>query len=596
MLSPQEFEKLKTRLIRVREQQGGMGGNIRVNPITGRAIRVETPEDIMRGGQQRSGQLAPATQALGVAQGREGRGRGNILTRTLDSASKATIGFAGSLLPVYKDIGYDIAAMLTVKGMKQLEQNQEALFSKVMERLKDPNIPDYRKAQYVDMFRRINPDLISGVPEFNRTALQRVGAMVQTAVTPAFFGKNLAGGVGKAFLRGTALQEVSGTAPRVSQGEGVGTSAVRAIPGALLTGGLFAGARALAPKAPDIQTAARDISTKAPGYFRGKARGGGGFVGETILGTKEQSALGHAWSKARETQQFIKGTRSYEKLGSQTRQMIGKASNISFKAFDKVVRETPAIKISKGTYNTALKNVIKHIFGIERGTKFTMKDIRALDPTTYGFGETETKLVQRLLNRVFSHPDELRHARGVLQLRQVLDKIPFGYKGEGFQMYNKLYQGLRRALNTLAADKHEPIRAALKTATKEMSFLEKARFNLIGGQELSAEQAAIKLEQASRNIFDPLRRRGTVKLLQMLRQRTGFDLEELLKSAYTARQLHPELPGLQEPVKTAGKIAVRTVGRGAIEIGKRLPGARAYGKQALDFIRKLPGPPPFMRR
>jgi len=576
-LNPQQFELLKQRLQRVRDS----GEYVR-NPITGATIRVETPADIMRGGQPQ----APATQALSVARGgaaREPR-QGNILTRTLDTASKGLIGLAGSIAPVYKDIGYDIAKLLTLKDMAKLEVNQQALFSKVMERLKDPSIPDYRKQQYVAMFKRINPDLISGVPEFNRTALQRVGAMVQTAVAPAFAGR-LPATVAGTFAKGAILGELSGTAERVSEGKDVGRAAVGAIPGALVSGGLFAGIRALSG-AKTLQEGIPEAGRKAKEFALSRSQAGGKKIVETLAGTPEQQALGEAVkpTQASKIRQFIQGKRTFETLANETKKAVKVASDKSYKAFQEVVDATPQIKIGKSTYLSTVRNTVKDLFGVEKGVKFTTENLRELNPTEIGFGEAESKLTMKLIGRVLGLKDELRHAKGVLQLRQSLDRFPYGVKGEGYDNYNRIFNAIRSSLNKMATDKYKPIGEALRKASQEIRLQEQFQFNLIGAQELSAEQSAIKLEQVSRKITDPLVRRATLKLIQQLRQRTGFDLESELRAVSAARAINPPLPGIESPLKLVEKMLVRGAGKAAIGVGRMRSGET--GQRAKNFFLK----------
>jgi len=183
------------------------------------------------------------------------RGKLPFLTRT-----------AGAVFPSFKEAGREIAGILTAKEQEEISINQAALGDALLKRIKNPRISDERKQELVRRFQEIQPDIVSGNPELQRTVLQKFGSALVTAATPAVValgGAPATVGFGKGLLlqfgKGVLIGEAQGLGTQLSKGErSITKAAAQAIPQALITGTFFAagfsiarGFRALTQKAPE---------------------------------------------------------------------------------------------------------------------------------------------------------------------------------------------------------------------------------------------------------------------------------------------------------------------------------------------------------
>lgn len=148
-----------------------------------------------------------------------------------DIGSKAVIGAAGALAPSFKEIGYDIAGIMTADDIEAQSETYTKLGNELMKRLQSDEITDERKRELFQLYTEANPDILKHVPEIARTGAQKFGSAAMTALLPAsvatgggsLWGKQIGTGlvatVGRRIGTSGATGALAGASKAVSDGK-----------------------------------------------------------------------------------------------------------------------------------------------------------------------------------------------------------------------------------------------------------------------------------------------------------------------------------------------------------------------------------------
>lgn len=315
---------------------------------------------------------------------------------------------------------------------------------------------------------------------------------------------------------------------------------------------------------------------QVPSFVRSLASGTGraaanvgSKAAEVVVGTKPKSAISQAFSKPADVGAFKSGKASIQTVANRANEAINAVENTSRAKFDDVISKLPGNKVSRTRVIDQIRNDTVENLGIS-GKKLTLKSLKDT-----GMSDNEATVILRLFNRVRAHGDWTD--KGVIKLRQSIDKGGF-YKPDNtdFSSSNKIVGRVRRALNRSAEEVtgDDALKTALKEATDDIELMEQLGFTVRGtNAERNVEATATKLRTLINRIDDPMEREATRKLLATIKERTGADLEDMLRSAGSAKQLGADLPGITSPLATIQSLLTRGVGGAASMVG------RATGQQ-----------------
>lgn len=116
-----------------------------------------------------------------------------LKTTVPETAKKGFTAVAKFVTPVGESIGAAASTFGTKKLQEESVKQYESLANSTIKQLKDPSISKDRKAVLLKSFTQANPDVISQVPELQKTATQVLGEGAITAMSAGFALSSLGG-------------------------------------------------------------------------------------------------------------------------------------------------------------------------------------------------------------------------------------------------------------------------------------------------------------------------------------------------------------------------------------------------------------------
>ena len=184
-----------------------------------------------------------------------------------------------------------------------------------------------------------------------------------------------------------------------------------------------------------------------------------------------------------------------------------------------------------------------------------------------GFGDSEIKIITNLIQKL--NGIEKFTTKELLNLKRNLQKGGF-YKGDGqHKGSDRLVTIINKEINKAIGEVDSSFAKATKKASEDIEFLDKLGFNILGrGIEENIEITSSKLLQLSNAIDNPNKKEATKKLLQILKNRVGYDLENELLAFKAAQQTMGDIPGISSPWQTANQTLTRFLVGTAENAGK----------------------------
>lgn len=285
----------------------------------------------------------------------------------------------------------------------------------------------------------------------------------------------------------------------------------------------------------------------------GAAKSVVGGTARTLLGDKTVDTVAENYKNPKLVQQYRSGEKNLDTLSQQLKDETSAFQKKSISEYNAVKNQLPDTPVDQEAITQNIQNRIKDITGLSPEEKLNLSQT--------SLSSQEQTLVERLTNKVDGWKNWTN--RGVIDLRQSIDKGGF-YKGtEDFGTSDKIVGALRQELNSAAiSGGNEQFAGALETASKNIDFLDKVKATLIGSGD-NVETTANRIRALLPKLDDPIERRATFDLIQQLDSANGTNMLEEMRAATAARTLSAPIPGATKPLQAIQQGSNKILSAGA---------------------------------
>lgn len=304
-------------------------------------------------------------------------------------------------------------------------------------------------------------------------------------------------------------------------------------------------AEALTPGAATVIGAGVPLALPAAKVVGKGIRKVGDVSGDVLIGSQGKKALGTAMKNPRGIEAFKKG-RTLQSVADRTTQAIEKFSSDSKKQFN------VAIDLARDDIQLTPKQFTKNISSVLKENRID------LSPAERG-------VVNRA--KMFIKTWKDFSPKGIIKLRQELDRRGFYKSAEGYENSNSVINALRKRLNAIAISMDDSIAPALEKASFDIEYGNKLGHNILGNTKLSVEATANKLRTILNNINDPVEKQATKDLFEFLKSRTGEDILPELEALSAFKEFEKPISASSLPALVQG-VARKSLQPVAMGIGK----------------------------
>lgn len=403
---------------------------------------------------------------------------------------------------------------------------------------------------------------------------------------------DIAGGIPSfvGFIGGTAVGGIPGGAVGAGLGETVRQTIGKGLgvredfePKRIATEGAFGLAGGLAGKAlnPLAKFLGKSIKSVTKPFTK-QLR-----IPEFIVGTERLQATKAGFINPKLQKSIVSGAFKEEDVAKILRVTTKDFQTKSFKAFQEVVEQTPKTSINKVVTIKSFRDIVRKELDLpEKGKFVSLLKGSPLD-------DKEANQILKVFKVIIKHRDYSK--RGILNLRQKVDKFNKFGSNKDFAGSDKILNKLRSMMNDISAGakgkKQSKLRTALDKATNDIDLINKLKLNIVGKNKDKIEVTANNVKALIKGLDDSATRQASLDLIKNLEQQSGQELLPLMQAFADSATIRKPITGLAGGLfTTTGEVAGRSsasIARGLGSIKNIIPTPGPIFKQRFNTATRV---------